>query len=183
MALLKNFQPAVFKNITVMRYLKKELKGVNLSLSLTCCRAPAVAQASPGESKWPSCAACEPKSHLGKPNPRGKHWPVAGHEDAGGWPFAHPQGAAGLACAALQLPKSSQFPWTPGTCSQGSKTQFCLKYWEALNCLWHPRWGNAGMRRRGNQGLLYRGNKKHALRVPGFSYYRLQTRLGFLFCF
>lgn len=81
MALPKNLQPAVFKNVTVMIYFKK---GVNLSLSLTCCRAPAVAQVSPGKSKWQSPAARQPESRFGKPNPVGKHWPAAGHRGAAG---------------------------------------------------------------------------------------------------
>lgn len=108
MALLKNFWPAVFKNIIVMRYLKK---GVNLSLSLTCCRAPAVAQMSPKESKWHSPAACEPKSHLEKPNPGGKHRPVAGHRDAGGvtlWPSS--RGSRFSLPSSSGLPKSPRFP-------------------------------------------------------------------------
>lgn len=74
------------------------------------------------------------------------------------------------------IPAASQ-----ATCPQDSKAKFCL-CWpgrEALNCLWHPRWGNAGMRRRGNQGLLFWGNKKHPLQVSGFSYCRLQIGLFF----
>lgn len=86
-------------------------------------------------------------------------------------PFGHPPGAAGSGCWGSLAPSGQQ----------GMVSDCC---WGALNCLWQPWWGNAGMRRRGNRGLLYWGNKKHPLRVSGFSVCRL-SKLDwvFFFCF
>lgn len=178
MALLKNFSPAVFKNITVMRHLK-EL--ICLSL-LTCCRAPAVTQVSSGESSWHSPAACEKKSHVGKPSSRRKLWPVAGHGDAGGvtlWPSS--KGDRFILFSSSGFPQSPGFPQAPSHLSSRQQDPILSVLLGDLELSLTPLMGKCWNEKGKPRAFVLR-NKKHPLRVPGFSYYRL-SKLDCIFCF
>lgn len=163
-----------------MRYLKK---GVNLSLSLTCCRAPAVAQMSPKESKWHSPAACEPKSHLEKPNPGGKHRPVAGHRDAGGvtlWPSS--RGSRFSLPSSSGLPKSPRFPQPHSLLSSGQQDPILFLVLGGLELSLTPPMGKCWNEEEGKPRAFVLREQKTSSACPWVQL--LQTlQIGLLFCF